>query len=391
MERQQSQSQSLSPLRDLLVEGLKTSSVLKTQLPRVRRLALIQTLQYVVVGLERDAASANSATNNNSSSTHTHTDLKEKGRRIDDEALGIILHNVHTSPYLDKEQFQDAVLNVLVQSLSSSQSHSSSILKPQVVNAMADKILDGDWEGLQEILSRAGDETGNDTHVDVDVNIEPDISLNAVFDTNDEFTHTNNNESTSLRSFRDMVIAMLSTSRKIASLDINRRRGISKLVHSATSISEMIRVALSFLNTSVIFPETSTGGPGRGTAPAADGGGETSQRSEVEYHILKGRFDLLLLPEYFDCEEKQRRQNSISSTSILSINSNGEGAEGAGGASDSNDYDDECTICLGEFETAITLSCNHRFCIECIHKWSSSEESKNNIPSCPTCRAPIEQ
>ena len=44
-----------------------------------------------------------------------------------------------------------------------------------------------------------------------------------------------------LRSVRDMVVMILSTSRKIASMDITRRRLFGSKVHSAQSIHEIVQ------------------------------------------------------------------------------------------------------------------------------------------------------
>ena len=68
---------------------------------------------------------------------------------MDQNALNIILFNVQTSPYLSKEEFQSVVLKIL----QSSSSSLPSFLTAEVSNAMAEMILDGNWEGLLSITS----------------------------------------------------------------------------------------------------------------------------------------------------------------------------------------------------------------------------------------------
>lgn len=42
---------------------------------------------------------------------------------------------------------------------------------------------------------------------------------------------------------------------------------------------------------------------------------------------------------------------------------------------------DVCSICKDDFSEAVSLDCSHTFCLECIKKWSETENS------CPICRA----
>ena len=92
-----------------------------------------------------------------------------------------------------------------------------------------------------------------------------------------------------LRSVRDMVVMILSTSRKIASMDITHRRLLGSKFHYAQSIHEIVQIALTFLDTSTIFTDQ-------------------TQHQNIKDVVSRGRFDLLLTTEFFDCEESQRRR-----------------------------------------------------------------------------------
>jgi hypothetical protein len=348
--------QARTPLRDLLVEGLKTSSVLCMQLPRVRRLALIQTLQSSARGSTTDTATSSNRDN-------TTVTLVDIGKRIDKEALQIILYNVQTSPYLTQEQFQDVVLGVL-------NSPSSSSLNPQIVNLMAERMLDGDWEGLLAISIGDSDAT-LDSAAFASSSIQSNSrsqslpTLSCLVDS-DTSHYTGKNEA--VRCFREMVVEILSTSRKITDMEVTRRRALSSKIHSASSIDKVTQVALEFLNTSEIFPTNS------------------DQRHEIKDLILKGRFDIMVLPKYFDCEEKPRRQRR-GDQSGRNNGYNFYHVEEMDCFDASDIEDDECVICLGEIDQSemTILFCNHRFCTECIYAWTAS----TNNSTCPTCRGPI--
>ena len=49
---------------------------------------------------------------------------------------------------------------------------------------------------------------------------------------------------------------------------------------------------------------------------------------------------------------------------------------------------EECSICYCECDRALTLTCSHAFCKECLLKWMSSPVQLES-PSCPMCRGPI--
>ena len=126
-------------------------------------------------------------------------------------------------------------------------------------------------------------------------------------------------------------------------------------IHSASSIDEITSTAIDFLNTSTIF-------------------NDRVQLQAIEDMIRKGRFGLLLLPQYFDCDEKPRKLTGFFRGGCDDEGDTGEMLE-----------DEECVICLGEIDRSAiqVLECSHRFCKECIHTWLA------NSSTCPTCRAPI--
>ena len=121
-------------------------------------------------------------------------------------------------------------------------------------------------------------------------------------------------------------------------------------------LDEIPSTAIDFLNTSTIF-------------------NDRVQLQAIEDMMRKGRFDLLLLPQYFDCDEKPRKL-----TGIFRGDCDDE-EEGDTGEM----LEEECVICLGEIDRSAiqVLECSHRFCTECIRTWLA------NSSTCPTCRAPI--
>ena len=310
-----------APLCDLFIYGLEQSNLLCEQLPPVRRLALIETLRHISACRGEVKSNVGSSDEGNSDSINAN--------EVDQNALNIILYNVQTSPYLTKEEFQSVVLEIL----QSSSSSLPSFLTTEVSNAMAEMILDGNWEGLLSITSAVSKD-----------------------DTQGDSEHTNNRSETTLQHFRDMVILILSCSKRIATMEISRRRMFGNRIHSASSIDEIISTAIDFLNTSTIF-------------------NDRIQLQAIEDMIFKGRFDLLLLPQYFDCDEKPRKL-----TGIFRGDCDDE-EEGDTGEM----LEEECVICLGEIDRSAiqVLECSHGFCTECIRTWLA------NSSTCPTCRAPI--
>jgi hypothetical protein len=281
-------------LRDLLILGLRNSPDLRAQLPKVRRLTLLETIQCIVP---------------------------------EEEVLKIVLYSVKTSPYLSEEQFRDVVIKIL---------HSESFTDcamPELPNEMAAMTLDGEWDKLLAISKFARDE-----------NITSEIPERS--------------KEVKFLCFLAMVVEMFACSRKIANLEYPRRRLLGEMIHSASTVDELMDVALNSLEISEIF--------------------DTNQRQQVASHLMECRFDLLLKPEYFDCEEMARNQvDGPPSTGGFSDTSTTE--FGGGGE------DHECVICLSKKTQAeqTLLSCNHGFCTECINAWTLLSRT------CPTCRQPL--
>ena len=146
-------------------------------------------------------------------------------------------------------------------------------------------------------------------------------------------------------------MAIYTNSRTMASIGIKNKRKLSKKIHSASSIDEIIKTVLNSLES---------------TKPILD----HALRRGIKDVIQRKRFDLLLLPQYFDCEEVPR----------LKVADEEEGNE------EEEDHID-CAICLYRIqEVAMSrLSCNHSFCTECIQLWM-----EQNL-TCPTCRCEIRQ
>ena len=177
---------------------------------------------------------------------------------MDQNALNIILYNVQTSPYLSKEEFQSVVLEIL----QSSSSSLPSFLTTEVSNAMAEVILDGNWEDLLSIASAVSRD-----------------------DTQGDSEHTNNRSETTLKQFRDIVI-LICHDGHLAEEDVWKQDSLS------FELDEIPSTAIDFLNTSTIF-------------------NDRVQLQAIEDMMRKGRFDLLLLPQYFDCDEKKRKLTGI--------------------------------------------------------------------------------
>ena len=322
----------------LLISGLRYSPLLTSALPRVRRLALIETIQAIA-----------------DNSGDTTEDGTERNRK----ALTITLQNVATSPYLSQENFIDAVLQELTSVANhfnvNGGSHSEDCENSGIIiNNIADAILQKDWPTVIEIAPIA--------------EVIIPISEQQREEPHEQF-----------RRFRAMVIEIFSSSHKMQNMvDMSRRRIISQRIHSThiTTTEQLIEVAIDFIRSSQIFV-TST------------------ERADVLNCIFDGRFDKLLLPQYFDCEERSRRvtthqdedyiqssfyQNTSESANEAVVTSvNGAATE----IPEESEESDCCVICLSELAASTrTLDCNHTYCTECINSWLERRGD------CPTCRAP---
>lgn len=50
----------------------------------------------------------------------------------------------------------------------------------------------------------------------------------------------------------------------------------------------------------------------------------------------------------------------------------------------------ECAMCLEPLidRRPLMIKCKHTFCRDCLREWTQQCYADNNIPTCPTCRAP---
>lgn len=245
--------------RSIMIRMLSESAVLQGALPRVRGLALAETI--------RAARSA-------------------------EEARGFLLHNLAESPYIPDEM-KDPLANLVFQQ---------------------------QWEDLRRQLRCHSPAQG-------------------------ERPSQNN-----FALYRDMVISIFSRSKKMAGLPSERRRQLGVAIHACQSKQELQNLAMASLRDSVAFNE------------------ET--RNVVANDIFDNRYDLLLLPDRFDCEELQRRTSRPEQTATPSV-----------------EEEDECPICLGERGIDSRVQpCQHEFCRECIEDWIRQPRFRD---TCPMCRQAV--
>ena len=158
-------------------------------------------------------------------------------------------------------------------------------------------------------------------------------------------------EEEEFKAFRQMVVAVFTRSRKMAALSAERRRQLGSAIHSpAEERRRHHRLALSALETSQAF----------------DG----EARDMVANDIFDNRFDRLLLPNRFDCDEIPRRAagGAAKLSSGVGTGDDGvrEGDEGASASSSSASQEEEeeeeeeleCPICQGTNPWA-RLPCKH--------------------------------
>ena len=96
--------------------------------------------------------------------------------------------------------------------------------------------------------------------------------------------------------------------------------------------------------------------------------------------ILDNRFDNLLLPDRFDCEEKARVGDRIPRAAVPEM-------EEAAMQQIEEDQEAECAVCLAANVVDTVLPCSHVFCRECIQPWV---EQHGDCPMCRTATPPGE-
>ena len=96
--------------------------------------------------------------------------------------------------------------------------------------------------------------------------------------------------------FRDMVVLIFTRSRKVQQLSEERRRQIGEAIHSCSTTEGILEIALVSLRQSTLFDDHA--------------------RSMIANDIFDGRYDLLLLPDRFDCDELPRYRASAANTPL---------------------------------------------------------------------------
>ena len=354
-----------TPIRDLCVYGLRHSPILRKCIPRVRRLAVIETLQFIQIDTDSSNSNGGAGTRSSSNggdvggddyeedeeaplSQNETSSSSDRDQRIDEIALSIVLENVHSSPYLSTEDFVAAVKEVLTYVM-----QHNYFLSSETIQAMHQKVESQDWTGLLAVTSASG-YGGRDTTSTVlyDLGAEIPLLVRPVRRQNYASIHSKHpiklTNSQRLRLFRDMAVSIMSSSKRISAMRRSVRVKLSRKIHSASTEDGITKVALEFLERSDLITD--------------------EIRNNIKTAIDGKRFDTLLLPRCFDCDEVPRVCNE-------------------------NEEEDDmigmetCTICfeaLLEDEEVTTLSCSHRFRTECIREWAVQN------PICPTCRRPIQ-
>ena len=188
-------------------------------------------------------------------------------------------------------------------------------------------------------------------------------------------------EEEEFRAFRQMVVAVFTRSRKMAALSAERRWQLGSAIHSQRSADDIKMLALSALETSQAF----------------DG----EARDMVANDIFDNRFDRLLLPNRFDCDEIPRRAagRGAAETRAAGVGTGDdgvrEGDEGASASSSSaasqeeeeeEEEELECPICLGTNPVGVRLPCKHMFCRTCVEGWAQRCSDGPEHAECPLCR-----
>lgn len=157
--------------------------------------------------------------------------------------------------------------------------------------------------------------------------------------------------------FRAMVVNIFTRSSKVQSLPAARIRQIGALLHSTTSIDQLMELTIRSLQESVVF--------------------SAEDKEAVMNDILDKRYDLLLLPDRFDCDcSDQSRHRDVmvaveQGKSSLLQHQNNQELEG------------ECPVCLGVEVVDTRTPCGHEICLPCLQDWCRV----NGEPCpCPMCR-----
>ena len=181
------------------------------------------------------------------------------------------------------------------------------------------------------------------------------------------------NAQTHFQHFRSMVVAIFTRSRKMAGMPPERRRQVGRILHQASSISEIGDITTKSLETSVAF--------------------HGAERDDVANDMLDFRWDLLLGPDRFDCDETPRLAAHTPVSPLLASHASplrwpahteeaSEVLELELVAEECIEEVDDCPVCLGEREVDTQLPCGHKLCNIDASEWLAQNAT------CPLCRAP---
>jgi hypothetical protein len=183
------------------------------------------------------------------------------------------------------------------------------------------------------------------------------------------------------RALRQMVVAVFTRSRKMQGLPAAKRHQLGAAICTQQTADDIKMLALSALQTSQAFD---------GVA-----------RDMVANDILDCRYDRLLLPDRFDCDEEPRRgdgrgrreagggaQATVPSAPPPSAAA-GTAAAAAAAAAAPTEEAQECPVCLGTTPISAQLPCGHQFCRGCIEDWAQRCPAGQDRAGCPLCRAPF--
>ena len=150
-------------------------------------------------------------------------------------------------------------------------------------------------------------------------------------------------------SFQKMVLAIFLKSKKIGQLPLERKVRIGEAILQSNSVEYLKELAISSLESSETMDEP--------------------RRERIANAIFDERYDLLLLPDYFDCDEVPRKRTVHS--------------QEQSSPSIPEEQEQECPICLGTNPVDSQLSCGHQFCHSCLNSWSQRQNT------CPLCRRQV--
>jgi len=172
--------------------------------------------------------------------------------------------------------------------------------------------------------------------------------------------------------FRDMVLAVFSSSRIIKRVPLSRRRLMGGGIHKARNKDELRQVAVKALETSKVFKTQGV-------------------RDRIANDIFEERYDQLLLPSRLDCDTR-RRHRAVAAPTATALRKTKPTLPHASKTNSESAEDDEeafqgragCGICLGENPVCARLRCGHEFCKTCIFGWTMKVGK-----TCPRCNVPM--